>query len=138
MPFVDEALDLELDLAKGHGAGPLGLESKLKSELAAEVGGVHQGVVNIDGADLVWVEVVAEPPQGGGLAAAGLAGEQAERLRVDEIAQSRVELVERRRPEELVGGQGTLEGRMGQAEGGGVEAHFSPSPWKNFLASKSR
>ena len=64
MPFVDEALDLELDLllAKGHGAGPLGLEAKLKSELAAEVGGVHQGVVDIDGADLVGVEIVAEPP----------------------------------------------------------------------------
>jgi hypothetical protein len=104
------------------------LEPELERQLAAEVGGIHQRVVQVDGADLVGVEIVAEPPQGGGLAAAGLAGEQAESLRIDEVAQPGVELVEHRWPEELVGGQGALEGRMGQAEDGGVEAHFSPSP----------
>jgi hypothetical protein len=104
------------------------LSPSSKGELAAEVGGIDQGVMEIDGADLVGVEIVAQPPEGGGLAAAGLASEQADGLRVDEVAQPRMELIERRRPEELVGGQGALERRMGEAEGRGVKAHFSPSP----------
>jgi hypothetical protein len=77
---------------------------------------------------LVGVEVLAEPAQGGGLAAAGFAGEQAESLGLDEVAQAGVELVEHRRPEELVGGQGALEGRMSETEDGGVEVHLSSSP----------
>jgi hypothetical protein len=59
VPVFDESLDLELDETEGHGSGPLGLEPKLESELAAEVGGVDEGVVEIDGADLVGVEIFA-------------------------------------------------------------------------------
>src|SRR5206468_5845941 len=95
----------------------------LQGELAAEVGGVDQRVVQVDGADLVGMEIVAQPPQGGGLAGAGLAGEQSEGPGVDEVAQTRVQLFEARAAEELIGAEGSLEGRMGEAESRGVEAH---------------
>ena len=101
--FLDETLDLVLDLAQGQGAGPLGSQAELEGELAAEVGRVDEGVVQVDGADLIGMELVAQPPQGGGLAAAGLAGEQAEGAGVDQVAQTGVELLENGGPEELLG-----------------------------------
>ncbi len=104
-----------------------GWSPSLEGELAAEVGRVDQGVVEVDGADLVRVEVLSESPEGGGLAASRLAGEQADSFGVDEIAQARVELFESRTTKHLVGGEGAQERWMGEAEGLGVEVH-SGSP----------
>ena len=120
----DEALDLLLDEAEGHGARPFGLEAECKGELAAEVGGVDQGVVQVHSAHLVGVEIVAQSPQGGGFAAARLAGEQADGPGVDQVAQTAVEFFEPLRPKQRVGGEGAVEGRPGEAEGGGIEVHW--------------
>src|SRR5262249_31953785 len=125
MSFLDEALDLSLEESEGHGAGPEGLEAEGQSEGAAEVSGVDQGVMQVEDTELVGVELVAQSPQGGGLAAAGLAGEQADGAGLDEVAQPRMQLFEHGRPEELVEREGALEGQAGQAESGGVKIHGS-------------
>jgi hypothetical protein len=126
--IFDEPLDLVLDEAKGHGARPQRLKSQSERKLSTEIGGVDQRVVQIQSADLVGVEVVAQSPQGGGLAAARLPGEQSDGPGVDEIAQTGVKLFEPRGAKELIGGKGTLEGRMGEAEGRCVEAHSLSAP----------
>jgi len=107
--IFDESLDLLLDETEGHGARPRRLKPQRERKLSAEVGGVDQGVVQIQSADLVGVEVVAQSPQGGGLAAARLTGEQSDGPGVDEIAQTRVELFEPR-------GAGRAGRRQGAAE----------------------
>lgn len=121
--ILDESLDLVLDEPEGHGPGPLGLEPQLESELSAEVGGVDQRVVQVHSPDLIGMEIVSQSPEGCGLAAARLAGEQSDGPGVDEMAQARVKLFEPRGPKELIGGEGTLEGGMGEAESRRVEAH---------------
>jgi hypothetical protein len=128
MAILDESVDLVLDESQGHGPGPLGHEAHLQGKLAAEVGGIDQRIVQVNGADLVGMEIVSQSSQGGGLAGAGLAGEQSDGPGVDEIAQARVELFEPRGPKELIGGERALEGRMGEAESQGVEAHLSLPP----------
>src|SRR5207244_1580066 len=45
--FLDESLDLGLEEAKGHGPGPQGFQAEGQGDLAAEVGGVDQGVVQV-------------------------------------------------------------------------------------------
>jgi hypothetical protein len=120
VPVVDEARDLLLDGTEAEGTGPVGLEAELQGKLAEEVGGVDGGVVEVDGADLLGVEGVAKAAQGGGLAGAGLAGEEADAAGVDEVGEARVELVEGGQAEELLGGEVTVEGRMGEAEDVGV------------------
>ena len=97
MPLLDEALDFLLDEPEGHGSRPLGLKAELEGQLAAKVGGVDQSVMQIEGADLVGVQFVAQPSEGRGLATAGLAGEDAEGAGVDQVAQTRVQLFEPRR-----------------------------------------
>jgi len=105
----------------------LRLEAELEGQLAAKVGAVDQGVVQIEGAHLVGVQLIAQPSEGRGLAAAGLAGEDAQGLGVDQVAQARVQLFERRRTKQLIAREGALEGQMGEAEEGFVD-HDSPSP----------
>src|SRR5262249_22983050 len=60
MSIFDKPLDLVLDDSEGHGSGPLGLEAHFQGELAAEVGGIDEGVVQVQGADLVGMEIVSE------------------------------------------------------------------------------
>ncbi len=74
--------------------------------------------MQVHSAHLVGVEIVAQSPQGGGFAAARLAGEQADGPGVDQVAQTAVELFEPLRPKQRVGGEGAVEGRPGEAEGG--------------------
>src|SRR5829696_1037083 len=112
MAIVDEPLDLVLDEAEGHSPGPLGLEPELEGELTAEIGGVDQRVVQVQSADLVGMEVISQPPESRGLAAARLAGEQSDGFGVDEIAQAGVELFEAWAAKGLIGGEGSLEGGM--------------------------
>ena len=113
---------------KRHGPGRLGLGVRvLEGELAEKSAGLTRVLVEVDGADLVRVEVLSKSPEGGGLAASRLAGEQADSFGVDEIAQARVELSEFRTTKHLVGGEGAQERWMGEAEGLGVEVH-SGSP----------
>jgi hypothetical protein len=76
--FLDEALDLGLEESEGHGPGPQGLQAEGEGDLATEVGRVDEGVMQVQSADLIGVELVAQSPQSGGLSAAGLAGEQAD------------------------------------------------------------
>jgi hypothetical protein len=84
--------------------------------------------MQVQSADLIGVELVAQSPQSGGLSAAGLAGEQADGSGVDQVSQTRMELFEHGGPEELVSGKAALEGQAGHAEGGGIEVH-SGSSW---------
>ena len=57
-------------------------------------GDIDGGVVDVERADLLGMQLVAQAPQGGGLAAPGLAGEQPHGPVLDEIPQTGVELVE--------------------------------------------
>ena len=125
MAFLDETDDLLLDAPEAEGAGPVRLQAELEGELTEEVGGIDGGVVEVDGPDLFGVEGVAQAAQGRGLARAGLAREKAETPRLHEVFQARVQLVEGRGAEELVGREVPVEGDAVEAEEGGVH---QPSP----------
>jgi hypothetical protein len=101
--FLDEALDFVLEESEGHGARPEGRKAEGESDLATEVGGVDEVVVEVKSADLIGVKVVAQSSQSGGLSASGLAGEQADGAGVDQIPQAQVQLFEHGWAEELVG-----------------------------------
>ena len=72
--------------------------------------------MEIDGPDLLGVERIAQAAQGRGLARAGLAGEKAEAAGPHQVLQTRVQLVQGRSAEELVGQELPIEGRTDQAE----------------------
>ena len=126
MAPLDQALDLLLDGPHGLGARPERLDAQLQSDLTTEVGRVDGGVVQVEGAHLIRVQVVAQAPQGGGLAAARLTGQQPQRFGVDEVSQARVQLVQSRGGKEVVFADLALEGQVRETESGGVH-HDSSS-----------
>ena len=132
--LVGEATDLLLDGAQRQGAGVGRLEAELEADLATEVAGIDGGVVEIDGAYLLGVELVAQTSQGGGFAAAELAGQEAETAVLDEGTQTLVELVEPWGAEELVLLETAAEG--GTAEAVKVSVHHLSSSILRAMRSR--
>lgn len=98
--------------------------AELAEHLAVQPGDADEGVGGVDDDEAGRVEPVDEGAQGGGLARADLAGDQADAALADQEAQAGLELLLAGGHEELAGGQAAAEG--GDAEAVELLEHLTP------------
>ena len=135
LALADEARKLGADLAVGGGAGAHGGEAELPGDRLV---GVEHG----SGRKRHVIDAVQAGMQGGGdaaadagLAAADLAGEQADAAQFEQMLEARRGLAGGAGGEQLVGVGGMLEGEVGEGEVGQVQQSCS---WQGARSSRRR